>query len=678
MTAIFISHRSSDNAEAQKLKERLGTEGYEQLFLDFDPADGIPAGVDWEQRLYQELRRCQALLIVLTPAWLESCWCWSELAIAREKGKAVFVVRVKECPGGRVIPANQEVDLTRDRAAGLEKLARGLREHGLDPRDAFDWKPGRPIYPGLAAFDVDDAAIFFGRSAESWEVVEELRRLRIQATGSRKLLMITGASGSGKSSLMRAGVLARLRKEPASWITARPFRRGNDAMGALAEALVWAFLPDRRPSSLDGITLRLAGPDGAGELLTIARDLRLTLERPEATLVLALDQAEELLAAERADDAAKLLDLFRATLAVVSNEILVIATIRSDRLGSWQQHGSIKATADHGELPFEPWPLGPMPMERIGEIVREPAKKFAGLEIDDDLVDALRADMVTPDALPLLAFTLSRLFDRRRPEGRLELQQYEALGRLEGAIREEAEWITAGATEQELDALHAAFVPHLVRSNPEGSYSRRRGLWDKMPEQAKPVLNRLIDARLLVMRTDEQVVTVEAAHEALLRTWPRLRGWLKQDREELRLLEGLYQAAQEWEKSGRRDDLLVHRGARLKDVRTLIEEPRFATAIDSSTRDYRDACVAVQEKHNIETILKLEHELRWSHRISPYKPFLIASLREGDDFATADRKAKEASERVMPFVYFAYVTFPVLTLIGLSLLLGLAWILGLI
>ena len=70
-------------------------------------------------------------------------------------------------PGGPVVPAIQEVDLTQDRASELEKLARGLKEHGLDPRDAFDWKPDRPIYPGLAAFDVDDAAIFFGRSEES-------------------------------------------------------------------------------------------------------------------------------------------------------------------------------------------------------------------------------------------------------------------------------------------------------------------------------------------------------------------------------------------------------------------------------------------------------------------------------------------------------------------------------
>src|SRR5262245_24148986 len=115
MTAIFVSHRSVDNTEAQALKDWLEKLGHEQLFLDFDPTDGIPAGVDWEQRLYKELRRCQALLIVLTPAWLDSKWCSNELAIAREKGKAVFVVRVTRCAGGPIIPSLQEVDLTTDR-----------------------------------------------------------------------------------------------------------------------------------------------------------------------------------------------------------------------------------------------------------------------------------------------------------------------------------------------------------------------------------------------------------------------------------------------------------------------------------------------------------------------------------------------------------------------------------
>jgi WD40 repeat protein len=612
MTAIFISHRSSDKIEADALKEWLGQHGHKQLFLDFDPADGIPAGVDWEQRLYRELRRCQALLIVLTPAWLESMWCRSELAIAREKGKAVFVVRVKPCPIGSVIPAIQEVDLTTDREAGLAKLARGLREHGLDPRDTFDWKPDRPIYPGLAAFDIDDAAIFFGRSEESWHVVEELRRLRIQAAGSPKLLLITGASGSGKSSLMKAGVLARLRKEPASWITARPFRCGASAVGALADALVWALPPNRRPTALEALTARLTGPEGAGQLLTFARKLRFVFNRPEATLVLGLDQAEELLAAERGDDAAKLLDLFRATLAVVSNEILVIATIRSDRLGAWQQHASVKAVNEHGDLPFEVRPIASMPMARIGDIVRGPAV-YEGLRIDDDLIDAIRADTATPDALPLLAYTLQYLHRHFAHDGRLTLAQYRSFGGLEGSVRSQADAAIAidKLNEADRSALKMAFVPGLVRATAEGGFNRSRALLTALPPRAVSYIQRLVDeARLLTTDTDPHGgVTVEIAHESLLRVWPTLTRWIADDAQSLRRLEAMQRAARDWAQAGRDEDFLAHRDQRLFDAEALVAVPHFSSALEDIDRAYLDNCRNAQNARDREARMARDREL---------------------------------------------------------------------
>jgi hypothetical protein len=619
MTAIFISHRSSDDAEADALRGWLGAQGHEQLFLDFDPADGIPAGVDWEQRLYQELRRCQALLIVLTPAWLESKWCGNELAIAREKGKAVFVVRVKPCAGGPVIPAIQEVDLTVDREAGLTKLARGLKEHGLDPASAFDWKPGRPIYPGLAAFDVDDAAIFFGRSEESWQVVEALRRLRLQATGSPKLLLITGASGSGKSSLMRAGVLARLRKESASWIVAKPFRRSGGASGALAEVLAWAFPAGRRPPSLAAMTEKLSGQDGAAQLLGIARELRLALDRPDGTLVLALDQAEELLTAEAGDDAAELLDLIRSALAVVGNEILVIATIRSDRLGAWQQHPSIKATAEHGELPFEMLPLGSMPMAQIGDIVRGPAS-YEGLRIDDDLVDAIRADTATPDALPLLAYTLQYMHDHFAGDGRLTLAEYRSFGGLEGSVRSQADAAIPvdRLSEEDRRALREAFVPGLVRATSEGGFSRSRARLATLSPRAEPYLRRLIDdARLLTTDRDpEGGVTVEVAHESLLRVWPTLERWIADDAQSLRRLEALQRAARDWAQALRSDDFLLHRDHRLSDAELLIAEPRFAAQLGDTDRDYLAACGNAQNRREAEEKESRERELRAARELA--------------------------------------------------------------
>ena len=617
MTAIFISHRSTDNAEAHDLKLWLAAQGHQQLFLDFDPADGIPAGVDWEQRLQKELRRCQALLIVLTPAWLESFWCRSELAIAREKGKATFIVRVKPCIDGPVIPAIQEVDVTTGREAALAKLARGLKEHGLDPADSFDWQPGRPIFPGLSAFDVDDAAIFFGRSEESWHVVERLRRMRHQAVGAPKLLLITGASGSGKSSLMRAGVLSRLGKEPGSWIVARPFRIGADPSSILAEALARVFPLCSRPANPDALAARLAGADGAGQLLQVARELRRAHDQHSATLVLALDQAEEALAADQAEASAWLLDLLRTALARSGDELLVVATIRSDRLGAWQQHASVSAGAAHDELAFEMLPLSAMPMARIGEIVRGPAS-LEGLEVEDALIEAIHADTGTPDALPLLAYTLRYLHERFGAGGRLRLGDYRSFGGLDGSVRSQADAAIPieRLPEDDRQALRDAFVPGLVRATADGSFSRSRARLDSLPPRAQPYLRELVDnARLLLTDRDPQGhVTIEVAHEALLRVWPTLARWIAEDGQALRRLEALQRSAADWTGGGRGVDFLIHRDHRLADIEALVAEPRFGARLEDADREYLALCRTQQNQRESDEAEARERELSAARR----------------------------------------------------------------
>jgi hypothetical protein len=106
MTAIFISHRCADSASAEKLEKWLVEQGHERHLLDFDWKHGIPAGADWAQSLHQESRRRQAILVFLTPDWLTSKWRWAELAIIREKRHAVFVVRLKPCVSGPIIPTS--------------------------------------------------------------------------------------------------------------------------------------------------------------------------------------------------------------------------------------------------------------------------------------------------------------------------------------------------------------------------------------------------------------------------------------------------------------------------------------------------------------------------------------------------------------------------------------------
>ncbi|MCW8088307.1 nSTAND1 domain-containing NTPase [Sabulicella glaciei] len=603
MTAIFISHRSTDNADAASLRDWLAAQGHKRLFLDFDPADGIPAGVDWEREIYRALRRSQAVLVVLTPDWLVSKWCFAELALAREQGKPVFVVRTKPTPGGRVVPALQEADLTgtaADRDAELAKLARGLRERGLDPRDAFDWDPTRPVYPGLAAFGEEDAAVFFGRGEESWRAVEALERLRRQGQGAPRLLLVTGASGSGKSSLMRAGVLPRLRKDSTHWLRVRAFRRGADPLGELADALAGAFAEYGGDGAL-AAGLRAAAaadpPDGAC-LRDLARDLRRRAGRPEATVLLAIDQAEELLAPDGGEGSPRLLHLLGAALAGADRELIVVATIRSDMLGLWQQHPAVRATEGRPELAFEAFPLGPMPLERVPEVVRGPAQHIR-LRVDDDLVDAIQRDVATPDALPLLAYTLRRLHDRRNTDDRLTLADYAALGGLEGSVRNEAD---AAIQVEELsaedrEALRAAFVPGLVRATEAGGFVRERAPREAILRRADPLVDRLVAARLLVADRDAAGrETVEVAHEALLRVWPSLAAWLAEDADKLRLLEGVRRAAEEWDRRLRRVDLLTHRGQRLREAGEALAEPRFAARLEPRDVAYLQECRAAERR----------------------------------------------------------------------------------
>ena len=166
-----------------------------------------------------------------------------------------------------------------------------------------------------------------------------------------------------------------------------------------------------------------------------------------------------------------------------------------------------------------------MPLRSFPEIIEGPAR-LAGLQLDDGLVEAMVDDTGTRDALPLLAFTLRRLYERFGGDGRLTVAEYESLGRLEGAIREEAAANHRRGqpdARRNCEALHAAFVPTMVRINAEGGYARRRALFDDLPRRAVALLRRFVDARLLVTDRDtEGRETIEVAHEALLRTWPQL------------------------------------------------------------------------------------------------------------------------------------------------------------
>jgi hypothetical protein len=592
MTAIFISHSSADSASAAEMKAWLAAQGHTSLFLDFDPEAGIKAGSGWEQTLYRQLRQCQAVIA------LASKWCFAELVQARESGKAIFPIKILPCEAQSTFSDIQHVDLTTNPEEGYHRLRIGLLERGLDPLDVFDWDPKRPPFPGLLAFQEADAAVFFGRGEEILLTLELLDALRRHGREAAPFVLLLGASGSGKSSLVRAGVIPRLKKRPGEWIPLPPFRPQIEPLDELAMALAAAFDDQGHPRDWGGIRAELQAataqvPPSAEVLLNAVRDLAMAARQPEATVLLTIDQGEELFGYTPSEAATRFLRLMRAALERSDRRLIAIATMRSDFLGEFQNHPVLQ----DGEFPelfrYRAAPVDPMPLRKFAEIIQGPAR-LANLQLAPGLVEAMVNDTGGRDALPLLAFTLRRLYERHSGDGRLTLEQYESLGRLEGAVREEAQRVIADAnpSPEELEALHAAFVPTMVRSNAEGGYARRRAFLDDISRRAVPLLRRLVDARLLVTDRDSQGrETIEVAHEALLRTWPQLGVWLAEDKDKLNLQEGLRRAAEEWDKGGRRPDLLVQSHwliKRRRDIRRRKQsehcgEPSRSLAIARST-----------------------------------------------------------------------------------------------
>jgi hypothetical protein len=239
MSAIFISHSNKDNVAAANLKQQLTRKGYQSVFLDFDPQDGIPPGRDWERELYQQLRSCQAVIVLCSKHSMASPWCFAEITHAKALGKPIFPIKVTPCRIITILTGSQFLDFTRNKKECYERLWRGLKTAGLDPTSAYDWDTRRCPYPGLMSFQEVDAPVFFGRDEDIHRGLELLNRLR-QFGGTRSI-MILGPSGSGKSSLVRAGLLPRLRMNPDQWLVIEPFRPREHPFQEFAIALANTF-----------------------------------------------------------------------------------------------------------------------------------------------------------------------------------------------------------------------------------------------------------------------------------------------------------------------------------------------------------------------------------------------------------------------------------------------------
>jgi hypothetical protein len=409
MSRVFLSHASANNAEAIALRDWLIENGWDDLFLDLDPQRGLKAGERWQQALKKAAEQCELVIFLVSPTWAASSWCRAEFLLASTLNKLIFGVIVEPTPFAD-LPTEltaewQLVDLTagiRDQVTtvtvppgddtetvefsgdGLTRLRIGLTQSGLDPK-YFAWPPendpDRSPYRGLLPLDQEDAGIFFGRDGPLVIGLDTLRGLR-EAPPPR-FLVILGASGAGKSSFMRAGLLPRLAREQQHFLTlpvVRPERAAvtgeSGLVASLEQALKAAGLARTR------VKIRAAVDAGADGLAPILAELAASKTsapvldgaelREPPTLVLPIDQAEELFVAEGAAQAETLLGLLRGLTAQDSPALIVLCTVRSDNYERLQTARALQGVRQHTLS------LAPMPQGAYADVIRGPALQLKG------------------------------------------------------------------------------------------------------------------------------------------------------------------------------------------------------------------------------------------------------------------------------------------------------------
>jgi tetratricopeptide (TPR) repeat protein len=449
----------------------------------------------------------------------------------------------------------------------LRKLIRRrIPELAPSERQVATWRHGSP-FRGLEAFGPEHADVFFGRTRA---VADCISRLRRQAQRRLPFLLITGMSGSGKSSLVHAGVVPLLTQPGvveghARWQhgTLRPSSASGDLIGALADA--WGSLTSIDRSDAERL-LRSSFACSPPEMPSPDR-------HGDSTPLLVLDQLEEAFTDARVTEAERRA-FFRALYALCRAGTWIVATMRNDFYAECGGYAELHELRD-GLGTFD---LPSPDAGELGQLIRRPAAA-AGLSFDIDVASGQSLDEVlrdeaiaSPEALPLLQFTLQELYDQRSENGTLTFSAYRAIGGVAGALarRAEAEFSALPAAAQA--ALPAVFQAAVVMSPDSGQAGRRAAVpLDTMQPSARELAARFIDARLFTSSSGPDGRRVFGiAHEALVRQWPRLVAWTEDNKDLLRVRQRVATAASRWVAEGRRNDLLLAPGKQVDEAASLL------------------------------------------------------------------------------------------------------------
>ncbi|MEO5329107.1 MAG: toll/interleukin-1 receptor domain-containing protein [Magnetococcus sp. THC-1_WYH] len=649
MPRLFISHSNKNAAETIALRDWLVAEGWDDLFLDLDPARGAVPGEQWERKLVEAIEGCDIVLFLVSQGWLDSDWCQKEFRLTYRTNKRFLSILLEDIPikdlPQELTATYQLADLAKGHdhrifwpvlpdsgrehhvtfsQSGLAQLKNGLNkvfnpqpnvtpntksdETGPDPYSS-PWPPAsdpdRSPYRGMRPMEAEDAGVFFGREAPILDLLDILRGPHDKTPP--RFLVILGASGSGKSSFLRAGILPRLSRDAHRFLPLpiiRPEQAVLTGENGLLHCLEQAFkrcqIVKTRKELRDAID---TGIPSLSPLFSQLANHAQPATSPPPTLIFSIDQGEELFLAEGTEESQPFLTLLKELVLYGTVNLTILLTIRSDTYERLQQAKPLEGVR---QATFS---LSPMPRGAYHTVITGPMARLAStsrpLQIDPKLTEALLQDSDHDggkDALPLLAYTLERLYLDYGAGGELNLTQYREMGGIQGAIEAAVKQaFTAAARDpalprdraDQLLLLRRGLIPWLAGIDPDTQAPRRRvAKLAEIPVEAQPMIKHLIEQRLLATDVEQETgeKTIEPAHEALLRQWGLLQGWLQEDSAALATLEGVKRSAKEWETHKHQHEWLTHTAGRLDDAEHLKQRNDLTRSFTDCDWDYLKAC----------------------------------------------------------------------------------------
>ncbi|MBC8099938.1 MAG: protein kinase, partial [Armatimonadetes bacterium] len=609
---VFISYSRADNEFIQRLIYDLESEGV-PVWVD---KRGLKPGTrNWEDALRAAIKESYAVLYVASPNSRRSPYVQDELAIAEMYNCPVYPVWAHGTEWIDSIPMGmgkmQFIDARDNQySAALMELVMVLGAEAGGSADQLstetqmrlppDFVPRNP-YKGLRAFRGDDRADFFGRTALIHDLSDALSGYL--QPGHSRLLTVVGPSGSGKSSVVMAGLLPALQN------------------GLLPESNTWTYLPPMVPgvSPLENLMITLASALPAKSQTAIAEDLRdpraralhtlarQIIEQRSSRVVLYIDQFEELFT-QTQDEAERqqFINLLLTAVSEPGGPVVVVVTLRADfydRPMNYPELGKLVETNSRSVLP--------MSLADLFDVVQKPAQlPDVMLKFESGLVAELTFEVRDQiGGLPLLQFTLDQLFERRNGRN-LTFAAYHEMGGVRGALTKHTEATYANLLSDDHRRLARGLFLRLIEpGSTEQDTTRRRAPRSELiladadqNRMMDGVIDAFVKARLLLIDQQRGITTVEVSHEALIREWGRLGDWLNEARSDIETQQNISADTEAWVVRQRRaDDDGLYRGTLLEQAQLWAgrnlpssDETAFINASETlqTTRRDKEAAIA--------------------------------------------------------------------------------------